>query len=291
MPIKSTNFQVPFDGRFKVSDSPTILSNSKMTDKDAKKALKTEIKRLAELQDRLYAADTHAILLVFQAMDAAGKDSTIRAVTSGVNPAGFQVTSFKTPSKQELEHDFLWRTTQALPQRGRIGIFNRSHYEETLVVRVHPEYLAHQRLPDISEKIWQERFEAIRNHEKHLSQNGTVILKFWLNVSRAEQLNRFTRRLERPEKNWKFSGGDLKESARWQDYMAAYESMLNETSRPYAPWFAIPADNKPIMRLTVAKIINEALVDLDLKYPRMAQSEQAKIPEYLAAIEQARSTL
>jgi PPK2 family polyphosphate:nucleotide phosphotransferase len=291
MPIKSTNFQVPFNGKFKVSHSATTLPNSNITDKSAKKALKKEIKRLAELQDRLYAADTHAVLCVFQAMDAAGKDSTIRAVTSGVNPAGFQVTSFKTPSKQELEHDFLWRTTQALPQRGRIGIFNRSHYEETLVVRVHPEYLAHQRLPKISENIWQERFEAIRNHEKHLSENGTLILKFWLNVSREEQLNRFTRRLERPEKNWKFSGNDLKESARWRDYMAAYESMLNETSRPCAPWFAIPADNKPIMRLTVASIINEALEDLNLKYPRMAQSEQARIPEYLAAIEQARSTL
>ena len=291
MPIKSTNFQVPFNGKFKVSHSATTFPNSNITDKSAKKALKKEIKRLAELQDRLYAADTHAVLCVFQAMDAAGKDSTIRAVTSGVNPAGFQVTSFKTPSKQELEHDFLWRTTQALPQRGRIGIFNRSHYEETLVVRVHPEYLAHQRLPKISENIWQERFEAIRNHEKHLSENGTLILKFWLNVSREEQLNRFTRRLERPEKNWKFSGNDLKESARWRDYMAAYESMLNETSRPCAPWFAIPADNKPIMRLTVASIINEALEDLNLKYPRMAQSEQARIPEYLAAIEQARSTL
>jgi PPK2 family polyphosphate:nucleotide phosphotransferase len=291
MPIKSTDFQVPFNGKFKVCDSPTALSGTKMSDQSAKKALKKEVKRLSTLQDRLYAADTHAVLLVFQAMDAAGKDSTIRAVTSGVNPAGFQVTSFKTPSKQELEHDFLWRTTQALPQRGRIGIFNRSHYEETLVVRVHPEYLEHQRLPNISEHIWQERFEAIRNYEKHLRQNGTLILKFWLNVSRKEQLNRFTRRLERPEKNWKFSGGDLKESARWQDYMDAYESMLNETSRPYAPWFAVPADNKAIMRLTVATIVNEALENLELKYPRMAQSEQDKIPEYLAAIEQARSTL
>lgn len=291
MPINDTDFQVPFDSAFKVNQSPTSFPEPTLSDQSAKKALKKEVKRLSKLQDCLYAADAHSVLLIFQAMDAAGKDSTIRAVTSGVNPAGFQVTSFKSPSKQELEHDFLWRTTKALPQRGRIGIFNRSHYEETLVVRVHPEYLQQQRLPETPQTIWNDRFAAIRNYEEHLSQSGTLILKFWLNVSRKEQLSRFESRLERPEKNWKFSAGDLKESALWTDYMHAYESMLNATSRPWAPWFAIPADNKPMMRLTVARIINQSLEALNLKYPEMPKSERANIPNYLDAIRKARGTL
>lgn len=291
MPINETDFQVPFDGTFKVDLSPTAFPEPTLRDEDAKKSLKKQVKRLSKLQDCLYAADARSVLLIFQAMDAAGKDSTIRAVTSGVNPAGFQVTSFKSPSKQELEHDFLWRTTKALPERGRIGIFNRSHYEETLVVRVHPEYLERQRLPEISQTIWDDRFDSIRNYEKHLSQSGTLILKFWLNVSRKEQLRRFESRLERPEKNWKFSAGDLKESERWTDYMHAYESMLNATSRPWAPWFAIPADSKPMMRLTVARIINASLEALNLKYPEMPHSEQINIPTYLDAIRKARMTL
>ena len=187
-------------------------------------------------------------------MDAAGKDSTIRAVTSGVNPAGFQVFSFKSPSKEELDHDFLWRTTRALPDRGRIGVFNRSYYEETLIARVRPEVLQSQRLDHHGHDIWAERYASIRDHELHLARNGTTIIKFWLNVSRGEQLNRFLRRIDRPDKNWKFSSADLKESARWSKYMEAYEGMLRATSRPHAPWYAIPADNKPFMRTIMWKL-------------------------------------
>ena len=281
-------YLVPFDKSFSVSAAPTSPNDSVAFGKAAKRALKAQVKRIALLQDRLYAADSHAVLLVFQAMDAAGKDSTIKAVTSGVNPAGFQVSSFKKPSKEELDHDFLWRTTKGLPERGRIGIFNRSHYEETLVTRVHPEYLLSQRLPLNSKNIWAERFESIRGYEQHLARNGTVILKFWLNVSRAEQLSRFERRLQRPDKNWKFSPQDMLESERWSDYMHAYEEMLNETSTPWAPWFAIPADDKPHMRLVVAEIIADTMAELALKYPSLPPSEQARVPEYLEMIKAAR---
>ncbi|MFT6156254.1 MAG: PPK2 family polyphosphate:nucleotide phosphotransferase [Neolewinella sp.] len=226
-------------------------------------------KKFSKLQRKLYADDSHSLLLVFQAMDAAGKDSTIRAVTSGVNPAGFQVSSFKQPSKNELDHDFLWRSATRLPERGRIGIFNRSYYEETLVVRVHPEYLDGQRLPNrpALESLWQERYESIVEHERHLDRNGTKVIKFWLNVSKDEQKKRFLDRLRNPKKYWKFSDSDLKERALWSDYMEAYEAMLNATTNSFAPWYAIPADNKLWMRVQVAKVIVQALEDMNLEYP------------------------
>jgi PPK2 family polyphosphate:nucleotide phosphotransferase len=237
--------------------------------------------KLRELQRVLYADDRHAVLLVFQAMDAAGKDSTIRAVMSGINPAGCQVFSFKKPSSEELEHDFLWRTSRRLPERGRIGVFNRSYYEEVLVVRVHPEYLDYQRLPyrPDAETLWQQRYESIRDLEKHLARNGTLVLKFWLNVSRDEQRRRFLSRLNEPEKHWKFASGDLVERGYWDDYMSAYQDMLNATSRPWAPWYAIPADDKPFMRLTVARIIRENLEALAMGYPKVGKDDLAKFEQ------------
>jgi PPK2 family polyphosphate:nucleotide phosphotransferase len=273
-------YLVPFNGRFRLSEAPTIVKDVP-NNKAYKKQLEKQVDKLDDLQHRLYAADQHAVLLVFQAIDAAGKDSTIRAVMSGVNPAGCQVFSFKQPSAEELDHDFLWRTAKSLPQRGRIGIFNRSYYEETLVVRVHPEYLGGQKLPRQSEleELWKERFESIRDHEKHLARNGTVILKFWLNVSQQEQHRRFLARLDDKNKNWKFSAGDVAESSRWDDYMHAYEETLNATSRPWAPWYAIPADDKPYMRLQVVQLIIESLESLDLKYPDVSDKQLAKMEE------------
>ena len=277
---------VPFEGDFRLSDAPTFV-DSVASKKTYKKQLEKLVDELDDLQQRLYAADKHAVLLVFQAMDAAGKDSTIRAVMSGVNPAGCQVFSFKQPSAEELDHDFLWRSAKRLPQRGRIGVFNRSYYEETLVVRVHPEYLGGQKLPrqQSLDELWQERFESIRDHEKHLARNGTIVLKFWLNVSRDEQRKRFLSRLDDQRKNWKFSAGDLAESALWKDYMHAYEQALNATSRPWAPWYAIPADNKPHMRLQVAEIVVETLKKLDLQYPQVSEKQLVKMQEMRKLLE------
>ena len=266
---------VPFDAGFAVSRALTEAKDA--PDKKAcRKRLDRLIDEMGELQRRLYAADRHSVLLVFQAMDAAGKDSTIRAALSGVDPAGFQVYSFKQPSAEELDHDFLWRSAQRLPQRGRIGVFNRSYYEEVLVVRVHPGYLQGQKLPGTidHDRLWVERYESIRDHEKHLARNGTVIIKFWLNVSRDEQRRRFLSRLDEPEKNWKFSSGDVAERQHWDRYMQAYESALNATSRPWAPWYAIPADNKPFLRLCVAEIIVETMKQLDLRYPVVTDEQK-----------------
>lgn len=260
-------------------------------DVKGKKALRRElkdwVKELQQLQRVFYAHDHHSILLVFQAMDAAGKDGTIRAVLSGVNPAGCQVYSFKQPSATELDHDFLWRTSRCLPERGRIGIFNRSYYEEVLVVRVHPEYLAGQRLPAPvhGEELWGQRLSSIRDHELHLARNGTVILKFWLNVSKEEQKQRFLSRLDEPEKNWKFSAGDVRERGFWDDYMQAYEKALAATSRPWAPWYAIPADNKPYMRVCVAETIVRTMQSLSLNYPKVSPKERAKFDEMRALLE------
>jgi PPK2 family polyphosphate:nucleotide phosphotransferase len=239
--------------------------------KACKSALKQESEQLDELQRRLYAEDRRSLLLIFQAMDAAGKDSTIRAVMRGVDPSGCQVFSFKQPSSEELDHDFLWRTTRRLPERGRIGIFNRSYYEETLVVRVHPEYLENQRIdiPDDLDRLWQQRFEAIRQHERHLADSGTVIMKFWLNVSPEEQRRRFLSRLEEPEKHWKFSFGDVEERQHWTRYMHAYREALAETSRPWAPWYAIPADDKPFMRWQVARLVRQTLEQMAPRYPEV----------------------
>ncbi len=262
-------YLVPFDGSFRVADWPTTPPADSPGRRELKKSLRKTVQAISDQQRMLYAGDTHAVLLVFQAMDAAGKDSTIRAVTTGLNPTGCQVFSFKKPSSLELDHDFLWRTACRLPERGRIGIFNRSYYEEVLVVRVHPGILDGQRLPWRAggDTIWEQRLESIRDHEKHLARNGTVILKFWLNVSSDEQCRRFVSRIDEPEKNWKFSPGDVAERAHWNDYMNAYQEALAGTSRPWAPWYAIPADDKRYMRLTVANIVHEALSTLGLSYP------------------------
>ena len=239
-------------------------------------ALAEGVERMAELQDKLYAQDRWAVLLVFQAMDAAGKDGTIKHVMSGVNPQGCQVSSFKAPSAVDLDHDFLWRANQCLPERGRIGIFNRSYYEETLVVRVHPEMLARQTLPPelVGEAIWSERFRDIRHYEDYLARNGVVVRKFFLHVSRHEQKRRFLERLEKPEKNWKFSAADIHERAYWQDYMEAYEQMIRHTSTERSPWYVVPADHKWFTRLVVADAVIDALESLNLAYPSV--SEQAR---------------
>lgn len=271
---KSPSYWVDPNKPFKISQAVTSPAEI-FDDKYLNKQLKSLTKQFARLQRKLYAHDQHSLLLVFQAMDAAGKDSTIRAVTKGVNPAGFQVSSFKQPSKLELDHDFLWRSAVRLPERGRIGIFNRSYYEETLVVRVHPEYLGGQKLPNQPDldTLWQQRFSSIVDHEEHLTNNGTIILKFWLNVSKQEQKNRFLDRLNNPKKYWKFSGGDLKERALWDDYMHAYEQMINATSTQFAPWYAIPADHKLSMRVQIASIIVNKLESLNLSYPSADTSE------------------
>ena len=276
-----SEFLVPFDGTFSIKKISTKPSASFDPKKDYKKKLNKIVEDLHDLQRILYAFDKHALLLVFQAMDAAGKDSTIRAVMSGINPAGCQVFSFKKPSSKELDHDFLWRTNKSLPERGRIGIFNRSYYEEVLVVRVHPEILNFQNLPDkIDHKtIWHERYESIQDMEKHLARNGTVIIKFWLNVSKEEQKNRFLARIDTQEKNWKWSSGDLKERKYWDDYMQAYEDSLASTSKSWAPWYAIPADDKPYMRYSVAKIVRETLQSLNLKYPALDDDERGKLSQ------------
>jgi len=279
-----SEYLVPFDGSFRVAKSKTRPPKKAPGKKECRKELAKEIERLAELQRILYAQDKFSILMIFQAMDAAGKDGTIRAVMSGINPAGCQITSFKKPSAEEIDHDFLWRTYRALPERGRIGIFNRSYYEETLVVRVHPEYLQGQRLPRLPKTIWKERFESIRDHEKHLARNGTVILKFWLNVSRDEQKRRFLKRIDEPESNWKFNAGDVKERKLWKKYMKAYQEVLNNTSEPWAPWYAIPADDKPFMRLTVANIVCRTLEKLKLEYPKLDGESLQNLGVYRRAL-------
>jgi PPK2 family polyphosphate:nucleotide phosphotransferase len=279
-PPKS-KYRVPFDGRFEVGSAATAPPRGAPDDKQCRRALNEVSERLDDLQRKLYASDHHAVLCMFQAMDAAGKDSTIRAVFGDLNPAGFQVFSFKQPSMEELDHDFLCRTSQRMPERGRIGIFNRSYYEEVLVVRVHPEYLAGQKLPEPHDRknIWRHRLDSIREHEKHLARNGTVILKFWLNVSKQEQQQRFLSRIRTPEKNWKFSESDVEERRHWDRYMHAYEQALRATSRAWAPWYAIPADSKPFMRLTVARILLETLESMHLAYPELDEGGAARLAQ------------
>ncbi|MGH8502750.1 MAG: polyphosphate kinase 2 family protein [Gammaproteobacteria bacterium] len=281
-------YLVPFDGNFTRASLPTRPPGVRRNKKSYKQALAEWAEALSELQQMLYARDRYAVLLIFQAMDAAGKDGTIRAVMSGVDPAGCQVFSFKQPSAEELDHDFLWRTTRCLPERGRIGVFNRSYYEEVLAVRVHPEYLDAQKLPDEIDRhaIWLQRLESIREHEQHLVRNGTVILKFWLNISKDEQRERFLSRLDEPEKNWKFSAADVRERGFWDAYMNAYEQALGATSRPWAPWYAIPADNKSLTRLAVAEIIVKSLKSLNLKYPTVGTDERAKFDEMRRILEE-----
>jgi PPK2 family polyphosphate:nucleotide phosphotransferase len=237
----------------------------------AKEALELGIEHLAALQDMLYAQDRWAVLLIFQAMDAAGKDGAIKHVMSGVNPQGCQVASFKAPSSEDLDHDYLWRCMKHLPERGRIGIFNRSYYEEVLVVRVHRELLEKQKLPRelVGKRIWKERYEDIRNFERYLSRNGVLVLKFFLHVGRGEQKRRFLERLDEPEKNWKFSEADARERGYWKDYMDAYEEMIRGTATEHAPWYVVPANNKWYTRIVVAAAIIDALASLDLHYPKV----------------------
>ncbi|WP_341525343.1 polyphosphate kinase 2 family protein [Nostoc sp. UHCC 0302] len=255
---------------------------------DAATKLQADIERLANYQNILYAQNTNALLIIFQAMDAAGKDSTIKHVMSGVNPQGCQVFSFKGPSDEELDHDYLWRTTRALPERGRIGIFNRSYYEEVLVVRVHPEILAKQQLPQLPQgnQIWKQRFEEINNFEKYLVNNGVIILKFFLNVSKSEQKKRFLDRIDSPEKHWKFSANDVKERAFWDDYMRAYEEVFNHTSTECAPWYIIPADRKWFTRLVVADIICTKLQNLNLQYPTVTEEHKQQLLQAKSILEQ-----
>jgi PPK2 family polyphosphate:nucleotide phosphotransferase len=253
---------------------------------DAAKDLVNDVDTLAELQDVLYAENSRALLLIFQAMDAAGKDGVIKHVMSGVNPQGCQVFSFKSPSAEELDHDYLWRCMKALPERGRIGIFNRSYYEEVLVVRVHPEYLKNQNIPanEVKGSLWKQRYEDINAVEKYLSRNGTVILKFYLHVSKKEQRERFLDRIDTPEKNWKFSAADVKERTFWKEYMSAYEEMLQNTSTPWAPWHVIPADHKWFTRALVAEIIIARLKSLKLAYPKLTDQQKADLAKAKEAL-------
>jgi PPK2 family polyphosphate:nucleotide phosphotransferase len=253
---------------------------------DAKTMLADDIKRLADLQKRLYADDRWALLIVLQGMDAAGKDGVIAHVMSGLNPQGCEVRSFKAPSEEELAHDFLWRTADKLPERGRIGIFNRSHYEEVLVVRVHPEFLQRQKLPAnlVTKDIWKQRFKDIRAFERHLARNGVAVLKFFLHISREEQRQRLLARLDEPVKRWKFSMNDVAERKLWRKYMAAYEDMIRATSRPEAPWYVVPADNKGFARLVVARAMIDVLESLDLQFPRIEGATLKELQKVRAAL-------
>jgi len=286
---RAREFAKPFriskgkDFRLKDVDPGNTLEFTKEADKPlAKEALANGVAALAELQDKLYAQDKWAVLLIFQAMDAAGKDGAIKHVMSGVNPQGCEVYSFKSPSAEDLDHDYLWRCMKCLPNRGHIGIFNRSYYEEVLVVRVHPNFLAKQKLPPqlVGKKIWEDRFEDIRNFEQYLARNGVVVRKFFLNVSKKEQKRRFLERIDDPLKNWKFSSNDANERDFWDDYMKAYEEMIQETATKEAPWYVVPADNKWFTRVVVASAVIETLASLDLAYPEVGED---KLKELAAA--------
>jgi PPK2 family polyphosphate:nucleotide phosphotransferase len=266
---------VPYDGSFDVRTAPTSPAQDK--DKDHWKGLLAdEVKALGDAQYRLHADARYAVLLVFQALDAAGKDGTIRHVFTGVNPVGLRVASFRRPSAQELAHGFLWRTTLDLPARGSVTIFNRSYYEEVLVVRVHPELLEAQHLPEEpSATLWADRLRAIADHERYLAEQGTIILKFWLNVSKAEQRKRLLERIDEPDKNWKFEARDLDEREHWAEYLAAYEHALRATSRPWAPWYVVPADDKHYLRWQVARLVNDAFAALDVDFPKLDKEAKA----------------
>jgi len=274
--------------RFCLKDCDTDARGWKMSKEEMEETLQQGVARLGELQEKLYAQDQWGVLLIFQALDAAGKDGAIKHVMSGVNPQGCQVFSFKSPSPEELDHDFMWRTSKALPERGRIGIFNRSYYEETLVVRVHPEFLQHQKLPPqlIGKRIWKERFEDINAFERYVSRNGFVIRKFFLNVSKKEQKRRFLERIEINQKNWKFSLGDAKERGCWNQYMDAYEDMIRQTATEHAPWVVVPADNKRFARLVVAGAVVDALSDLHVRFPKVSDAQKAELNRIRLALEQ-----
>jgi len=273
-------FRIDKHETFALSDfDPGDTAGLDIDKSEATEMLQESIKRLTQLQEMLYAQDRWSVLAIFQAMDAAGKDSAIKHVMSGVNPQGCQVFSFKTPTSHELDHDFMWRTTIATPERGRIGIFNRSYYEEVLVVRVHPNILARQKLPLklVGKDLWKERFEDIRAFEKYQARNGMLIMKFFLHVSKEEQAKRLVERIDDPDKNWKFDMGDLAEREHWDDYMRFYEEMIRETSRPHAPWFVVPADKKWFTRLVVASALVEGLEGLELHYPEVNEAARAEL--------------
>lgn len=276
------------DGRkFRLKDFDPAATTGVKSRKRAEKELPRGIERMAELQDKLYAQDRWAILLIFQAMDAAGKDGAIKHVMSGVNPQGCQVYSFKQPSAEELNHDFLWRSNKRIPERGRIGIFNRSYYEEVLVVRVHKELLDRQHMPAslVTKNIWSERFADINAYERYLSRNGVIIRKFFLNISKEEQKKRFLDRLEQPAKHWKFSDEDLLQRRRWNDYMTAYEEMIQQTATPHAPWYVVPADKKWYTRLVVAAAIIHTMEGLNLRYPVVGNARREALKTARAALE------
>jgi len=287
MKIDATAFRAP-KGKLRLKDYPTRVDPFYADEDDAEDRLAKLVKGIGEQQELLYASDRWSLLLIFQAMDAAGKDGTIKHVLSGVNPQGCQVFSFKQPSAAELDHDFLWRTSLCLPERGRIGVFNRSYYEEVLVVRVHPEFLAAQRLPagpDEDDAFWENRYRSIRDHEAHLSRNGTRVVKFFLNVSREEQRQRFLARLDDPSKNWKFSMGDVRERDRWDDYQAAYGDCIAATHTREAPWYLVPADDKRNARLIVARIVLDTLKKLELSAPRLTRQQRGELDASRKALE------
>jgi len=277
------------DAKFKLKDiDPADTAGLKFDKKQAGELLARGVERLGELQNRLYADDRWSLLVIFQAMDAAGKDGTIAHVMSGINPQGCQIFSFKAPSSEELDHDFLWRTGKCLPERGRIGIFNRSYYEEVLVVRVHPEFLARQRLPEglaEGDKLWRHRFDAINALERHLTRSGTRVLKFFLHVSKEEQKKRFLERIDNPAKNWKFSELDVAERRHWGEYMEAYQEMIRHTGTKWAPWHVVPADNKWFTRVVVGATIVAALEKLDLDYPKLDSAAKARLTLNRAALQ------
>lgn len=280
-------FRVTNGRKFRLKDVDPGNTGELKTKQEADGWLARGVARLSELQEKMYAQDRWGLLLIFQAMDAAGKDSTIKHVMSGVNPQGCQVYSFKAPTTEELDHDFLWRTSRCMPERGRIGIFNRSYYEEVLVVRVHPQILDYQKLPPslVTKDIWQERFADIAAFERYATRNGIVIRKFFLHVSPEEQKRRFMRRLEQPAKNWKFSLGDAKERNHWRDYMRAYEDMIRHTSSRHAPWYVVPADNKWFTRLVVGAAVIEAMEEMDVAFPTMDRDKQKELAAARAALE------
>ena len=280
MKISVKDFRVREGKKVNLKKWPTGTERYYGSKKQYKKLLRERIEEMSALQNLLYASNRYSVLLIFQAMDAAGKDSAIKHVMSGVNPQGCQVFSFKHPSAQELDHDFLWRTANCLPERGRIGIFNRSYYEEVLIVRVHPEILRSQGIPEElldDRKIWDERYRSITGLEDHLYRNGTRIVKFFLHLSKEEQRKRFLARIDEPDKNWKFSAADLRERALWKDYMKAYEACLSATSRRHAPWYVVPADDKDNARLIVSQIILDSLKDLQMEYPKSSAQHRKEL--------------
>jgi PPK2 family polyphosphate:nucleotide phosphotransferase len=278
--MKTDDFRAPQGARIDLGKWPTRVAPVYRDDADYQDKLRSHVKKLSEQQERLYASSTYAVLLIFQAMDAAGKDGVIAHVMSGVNPQGCQVYSYKHPSTQELAHDFLWRTTRDLPERGRIGIFNRSYYEEVLIVRVHKEILASEHLPRIPashKQLWQERYRSIDGLERHLDCNGTRIVKFFLHLSREEQRKRFIARLDEPDKNWKFSAADLAERQYWSQYARAYEKCISATSTKHAPWYIVPADDKQNARLIVSRVVLDTLEDLKLEFPTMTPARKREL--------------